>query len=132
MRGFLMVMLLVTGSVSAQGQSPKITGGWVELPSGGEASASAFAVIQNPTMYDVYLVSAASEVAGKVELREGDSDERKEPVIPAYGKLTMKPDGTHIVLMDLKRPLEEGESIPMTITTDSSLKLRFKAVVRKE
>jgi copper(I)-binding protein len=132
MRGFLMVTLLVTGSVSAQGQSPKITEGWVALPSGGETSASAFGVIQNPTMYDVYLVSAASEVAGKVEFREGDSDESKEPVVPAYGKLTLKPEGAHIVLMELKHPLEEGESVPITITTDSSLKLRFKAVVRKE
>jgi copper(I)-binding protein len=132
MHRFMMVMLLGAASGSAQDDNPKASEGWVKLSSEGETSASAFALVQNPSMYDVYLVSAASEVAGKVELRQGSDKEPKELMVAAYGKLTMKPDGAHVVLMDLKRPLEEGESIPITITTDSSLKIRFNAVVRKE
>ena len=127
--------VLLTASVSRGGQEPSASDGWVEAPAAEETSASAFAVVRNPTMYDIYLVSAASEIAGKVELRETSGGEAKpvpELTVPAYGKLTMGPDGAHLVLVDLKRPLEADESVPLTITTDGGVKLRVEATVRKE
>ena len=86
-------------------------------------------------MYDFYLVSAASDVAGKVEFRKTGDDEAKAVpnlTVPAYGKLSMGPDSVHLLLVDLKRPLQEDESVPLTLTTDDSVKLRIQAVVRKE
>ena len=77
-------------------------------------------------MYDVYLVSAASDVAGKVEFRKtGDGEAKAVPelTVPAYGKLTMGPDGVHLLLVELKRPLQEDESVPLTLTTDGNVKL---------
>ena len=34
--------------------------------------------------------------------------------------------------MELKRPLQEDESVPLTLTTDGNVKLGIQAVVRKE
>ena len=82
-----------------------------------------------------YLVSAASDVAGKVEFRKtGDGEAKAVPelTVPAYGKLTMGPDGVHLLLVELKRPLQEDESVPLTLTTDGNVKLGIQAVVRKE
>lgn len=131
MHRWIMAVLLAAATVLAQDDDPKASEAWVKLPSEGETSASVYAVVRNPGMYDVYLVSATSEVAGKVELKDG-GDGAKELTVPAYGKLTMKADGAHLVLIDLKRALEAGERVPLTITTDSSVKLRVRAVVRTE
>ena len=130
--GVGVTMTLLAG---AQGQEATASDGWVQLPAAGETTASAFAVVRNPTMYDVYLVSAASDVAGKVEFRKNGDGEAKavtELTVPAYEKLTMGPDGVHLLLVDLKRPLQEDESVPLTLTTDGSVELRIQAVVRKE
>ena len=64
-----MMAVLLLGML--QDDAPKASEGWVQLPADGETSASAFVVVRNPGMYDVYLVSGSSEVAAKVELRQG-------------------------------------------------------------
>ena len=134
--GVAVTMTLVAGAhLRAQGQEVTVAEGWVKLPPAGETTASAFVVVGNPTMYDVYLVSAASNVAGKVEFRkpgDGEAKAARELTVPAYGKLTMRPDGVHLLLVDLKRLLQEDESVPLTLTTDGNVKLRIQAVVRKE
>lgn len=120
-------------AVSAQEKRPEASEGWVQLPAEGEMGAQAFAVVRNPTMYDVYVVSASSEVAGKVELRDGaDGAAARELTVPAYGKLTMKADGAHVMLLDLERALVADESIRLILTTDGGDKLRIDAKVRKE
>lgn len=127
--------LLLLAGLSLGGQEPTAAEGWVRLPAEGEARAAAFVVVKNPTMYDVYLVSAVSEIAGEIEFREtsgGEAQAVPELTVPAYGKLTMGPDGAHLLLVDLKRPLEADESIPLTVTTDGGVKLTLKAVVRTE
>lgn len=134
--GVAVAMTLMAGvHVGAQGAEVTASEGWVELPAAEETTASAFAVVRNPTMYDIYLVSAVSDVAGKVEFRKPSDGEAKvtaELTVPAYGKLTMRPEGVHMLLVDLKRPLQEDESVPLTLTTDGNLKLRIQAVVREE
>lgn len=127
--------LLMGVHVSTGAQEPAASDGWVKLPAEGETSAGAFAVVRNPTMYDIYLVSAVSEVAGKIEFREtsgGDAKPMPELTVPAYGKLTMTPDGAHLLLVDLKHPLKKDEAVPLTITTDGGAKLSVNAVVRTE
>jgi copper(I)-binding protein len=134
--GLGVAMTLMAG-VHLNAQGPEVTAkeGWVELPAAGETTASAFAVVRNPTMYDIYLVSAVSDVAGKVEFRKSGDGEAKavaELTVPAYGKLTMRPDGVYLLLVDLTRPLQEDESVSLTLKTDGNVKLRIQAIVRKE
>jgi copper(I)-binding protein len=42
---------------------------------------------------------------------------------------TLKPGGLHIMLIDLKRPLKEGESFPLTLTLDGGGSLAFEVKV---
>jgi len=44
----------------------------------------------------------------------------------------MEPGGPHVMLLDLKRPLKEGDKIGLTIATDNAGTLEVAAVVRKE
>ncbi len=93
------------------------------------ATASVYLVINNPTMYDSYVMSATSDAAGKVELYSGD-----QPVanmtVAAYGSLALKTGGMFLRLSDLKRALKAGESITVTMMTDGGVTIVATAVVK--
>lgn len=97
------------------------------VPSG--ATASVYLDINNPTMYDIYVMSATSDVAGKVELYSAD-----KPVdnltVAAYGSLTLKAGGMFLRLSDLKRELKAGESITVTLVTDGGVTIVATAAVK--
>ena len=139
MRSFRLVgllMLISMGSASATLATQKAVaaaGGWVQLAAAGD-STEAFVTIENPTMYDVYLVSARSDVAGAITFRHGTAGatkEVKELVVPAFGTLVMTADGAHLWLSKLKRPLVDKDSVEIEITTDGNVALELKATVRK-
>lgn len=128
MLALITAMLLSTSAL----QEVSVSDASVELPGSEESSTRAFVVVKNPTMYDVYIVAAAAaDVASSVELKNGD-DGVKEMTVSAYGTLRMKSDGAHLVLTGLKRELDDGESISLTLTTDGNVKLKTQAVVREE
>lgn len=128
-----LAVMLLAGAVFSQDVT--VSDGWIQLPPEGASTARAFVQVKNPTMYDIYLVSADSDVAGKVEFRRATEDEAQtlpEITVPAYGSVSMGPAGVHLELLDLKRALSEDENISLTLTTDGSLKLEVQAVVRTE
>src|SRR5262245_10156198 len=76
--------------VAAQEKQPSVSSGWVKTPASGATSTEAYATVENPTMYAFYLLSATSDVAGTVELRQAGKDAALEEVtVPAYGTLDM-------------------------------------------
>ena len=134
----LVSAILAIGQAGAQEKRLNASGGWVKTPSPPDTRAMAFATVENPTSYVVYVVKATADVAGRVELRDGSlsGDARLKPVefltAPAYESLYMKVDGAHMMLLDLKRPLKEGDAVAITLTTDSGETLQVRAVVKKE
>lgn len=74
---------------------------------------------------DSLIGAAAPNIAERVELHSHSHDngimrmrQVDKVVIPAKGSAEFEPGGYHIMLMNLKRPLQEGQAIP--------LKLRFQ------
>ena len=133
-----MWVALAFAALAAQGKPVTASGGWVKLPAPGETQAMAFVTIENPTMYEIYVVSATADAAGKVELRDGGQSgaARLKPVAfisaPAYGRVDMEPAGPHLLLLDLKRPLKEGDKVALALSTDNAGTLEVAAIVRKE
>jgi len=123
--------------LTAQGKRVAATESWVKLPAPGDTQAMAFVTIENPTMYGIYVTSATADVAGKVELRDAgqSGDARLKPVefisVPAYDRVDMGPDGPHLMLLGLKRPLKEGDNVALTLSTDNAGMLEVAAIVRK-
>lgn len=73
------------------------------------------------------LVAASSPVAGVVEIHEMSMDGntmrmRAVPSLdlPAGKAVELKPGGYHVMLMDLKQALKDGESIDVTLTVESA------------
>lgn len=131
----VVVFLLVSGAVAhvtAQEKQPAVSSGWVKTPTAGATSTEAYATVENPTMYAFYLLSATSDVAGTVELRQAGKDAPLEEVtVPAYGTLDMDPKGYYLVLKDLKKPLAEGDKVSVTVVTELGVKLSVQATVKK-
>jgi periplasmic copper chaperone A len=72
------------------------------------------------------LVSVASPVAGIVEIHEMSmsGDVMKMHAVPGIdlpaGKaIELKPGGYHVMMMDLKRPLKAGDTVPLTLVIEA-------------
>ena len=72
------------------------------------------------------LVAASSPVAGIAEVHEMAMDGGVMKMralaggleLPAGKPVTLEPKGVHVMLMDLKRPLAAGETVPVTLVVE--------------
>jgi len=99
------------------------------------ATATALVTLENGTMYDVYLISATTDVAEAIEIRQkpqgaGAAALVKEVAVPSFGQLEMAAEGVHLALVRLKRRLEAGESIPLSLVLDNGTAVSVQAVVK--
>ena len=88
-------------------------------------------VISNPSMYSTYLVSATSDAAERVELRDARKKDApvREVEIPAYGALTLETKGVYLTLINLKKPLRAGARVEVLLANEAQVKTRLIAVV---
>jgi copper(I)-binding protein len=102
----------------------------------GSKSTAVFMTIENKGAVADRLVSAASPVAGIVEIHEMKIDggmmqmrEVKDIEVKPGTTVELKPGGYHIMLMDLKQPLKQGDSLPVTLRFEKAGALEIKASV---
>ena len=93
------------------------------------ATASVYLRINNPTMYDIYVTSATSDAAGKVEIYSGDR-RVQDLIVSSYGSLELKAGEMFLRLSDVKRVLKAGESVTVTMMTDGGVTIVATAVVK--
>lgn len=99
-----------------------ITAPWARASAGMMRTGAAYLTLGNAGAAGDRLVAVSTPVAGRAELhthlRDGDvmrmrSVEAIE--IPPGGKAELQPGGLHIMLMDLKAPLKQGETFPLSL-----------------
>jgi periplasmic copper chaperone A len=131
-------MLAALATLSAQAQTT-VKDPWVRGTVAQQKSTGMFAQITSAS--GGKLVSGSSPVAGVVEIHEMAMDGnvmkmRAVPVLdlPAGKAVDLKPGGYHMMLMDLKRELKAGETVPVTLVIEDANKKRetveVKATVR--
>ena len=131
--GLAALLALAVTAAGAQGQF-SASGAWVVEPGAGASSTSAYVVIENPSMYEAYVVEVTCDAAKSADIADGVADAAKavpELSVPAYGQTELKPGGVHIRLKDLTRPLQAGESVELTLTMDSGATITVTAPVKK-
>ncbi|WP_433654137.1 copper chaperone PCu(A)C [Nocardia sp. CA-128927] len=110
---------------------------WVKAADGGMSAA--FGELSNAGDKARTVVSATSPASSKVELHEVVADaggtKTMRPkaggfVIPAHGKVELRPGGDHIMFMGLTGPLRTGTETPVTLTFDDGSTTTFTAQVR--
>jgi len=124
------------GTASAQTGQLEVTNAWARATPGRSEIGAAYATIESPTADR--LVAAASPVAKKVELHTmtmSGTVMQMRPVaaidIPAGRLVTLAPDGLHIMLEGLKKPLRAGQSFPLTLTFEKAGKRTVEVAVQQ-
>ncbi len=142
--GVIVIILLLVVSVSACGGSKgpdiKISNPWARPSPKMATSGAAYMIIENKGKEDDALIGAESDVSNNTEIHEMVVDENSvmhmKPVegqrltIPARGKVELKPGGYHIMLINLKHQLQEGEIVHLTLKFEKSGEMKVDAPVK--
>ena len=119
----LTTMLFLSAPAFAEMTTDKVQ---VFETSEGMKNGAVFLTVKNTGNKSDALISASSDVAARTELHEmsetnGVMKMRKvEKIdIAAEQSVELKSGGYHIMLMDLKKPLKAGDTIPLTLTFES-------------
>ncbi len=116
--GFVLALLGATAQAQTTATDP-----WVRAPvSSAQKATGLFVTLQSAK--DTRLVSASSPVAGVVEIHEMKMDEgvmrmralKDGLPLPAGQAVALKPGGYHVMLIDLKQRLVQGDEVPFTLT----------------
>ncbi|WP_291915034.1 copper chaperone PCu(A)C [Limnohabitans sp.] len=113
---------------------------WVRATVAQQKATGAFMQLQSAQ--DAKLISAQSPVAGVVEVHEmamdgGVMKMRAVPSLPlpAGKAVDLKPGGYHVMLMDLKGQVKDGDTVPVTLVVEGQdgkrLTLELKVPARK-
>ena len=130
-------LMVSAGVFAAAADDVSVQEPYVRLAPPNAPATGAFMVIKNNGAKDVKLVKAENPASKITELHThlnegGVMKMRPVPAVdvPAKGEAVLKPGGLHVMLIDLKAPLKEGEIVPITLGFDdgSSKKVEAKVV----
>lgn len=119
-----LLALLLTGTACAQALN--VQNAWARATVQGQKATGVFMQITAPAA--TTLVGVTTPVAGLAEVHEmkmeGDVM-RMRPLpqgleLPAGTTVQLKPGGYHLMLMDLKVPLQKDSTIPLTLSLKDS------------
>jgi periplasmic copper chaperone A len=124
---FVAVIVALLCATPAWAGDVVVSGAWARATAPGQTDAAVqFSIV---SQQDVWLLNISSPVAESVELHtmkqeSGMMKMRRIPSLPlpAGRQIDLGVAGTHVMLIKLKHPLKEGDSIPLAITvqhTDS-------------
>ena len=116
-------ILAAAGLATAPAASAQVavTDPWVRGTVTGQKATGAFMQLKSPA--DTALVAAASPVAKIVEIHEMKMEGGMMKMnavdrlaLPAGKAVDLKPGGYHVMLMDLVKPLKDGDTVPLQLT----------------
>src|SRR6185312_11907598 len=108
-----------------------ISQAWSRATPGGAKIGGGFLTIENKGSAPDRLIGASADFAGKVELHEMAMNDGVMKMRPVEGGLTIEPGktvklapgGYHFMMMDLKKPLKQGEKLPITLQFEKAGKV---------
>ena len=111
---------------------------YVRLVPPGQQVTGAFFVLKNADDKDHKVIKAESPVAKVTELHTHVSENglmKMRPIkdieIKAKGEAALKPGGLHVMLIDLKQALKEGDNVAIKLTFEDNSSKEIAAPVRK-
>jgi hypothetical protein len=136
-----MAFLAAAGLAVASAASGQVTvtDAWVRGTVTGQKATGAFMQLKSPV--DTALVAAASPVAKIVEVHEMKMEGGMMKMnavdklaLPAGKAVDLRPGGYHVMLMDLVKPLKDGDTVPLQLTFEDKAgrkqTVEVKAVVK--
>ena len=134
----IVVLFVLTGLSFAQSKVV-VEDAWIgEVPPSSPVAA-AYMTIRNEGTADDKLLSVTTSVAGHTMIHETMVDDKGVAkmemidalVIPAGKSVTLKPGGTHVMLMDMKEPVTGKEKIVLDLKFENAGDIKVEAPVKK-
>jgi copper(I)-binding protein len=115
-----------------------ISQAWSRATPGGAKVGGGFLTIENKGTAPDRLIGVTAEVASKVEVHEMSMNNGAMTMRPLEKGLTidpgktvkLAPGGYHLMLMDLKNPLKQGEKLPITLEFEKAGKVQVSLDVQ--
>ena len=139
----LAISLLLGSSTAATADDVKagdlvISQAWSRATPGGAKVAGGYLTIENKGTAADRLVSVSADIAGKAEIHEMAMDNGVMKMRPldkgldiAPGKtVKLAPGGYHLMLMDLKSQLKQGDKVPVTLQFEKAGKVTLSLDVQ--
>ena len=118
-------------SVSAFAQTVVVSDPWIRATVTGQKATGAFMKITSKD--GAKITGVSSPAAGVTEIHEMkmEKDVMKMAAIPslnvpAGGAVELKPGSYHVMLMDLKAPLADKSTVPLTLTFENAQGVKSK------
>lgn len=118
---FVFIVAATLAAASPARAQVTVSDAWARAVVPGQLATGAFMRVTAAT--DATLVGAASPAAKIVEIHEMKMEGGVMKMnaidrlpLPAGKAVDLKPGGYHVMLMDLTRPLKEGDTVPLTLT----------------
>ncbi|MBS1139067.1 MAG: hypothetical protein H6R13_520 [Proteobacteria bacterium] len=135
---FAATLMFSAGVFAGAADNVSVQDPYVRLAPPNAPATGAFMVIKNNGDKDIKVLKADNPVSKVTELHThlnegGVMKMRPVPAIDikAKGEAVLKPGGLHVMLIDLKAPMKEGDVVPITlIFDDGSAKQVDAKVVR--
>lgn len=105
-----------------------ITDAWARVTLGNIANSAAYFSIENGGKSDDRLIDARGDISKKIELhthiRDGDVMRMRRldtgVAVPAGKSVAFAPGGHHVMLIGVKSPLKEGNTIALTLVFEKA------------
>ena len=133
MRALLFTLALAALPAWAQVQ---IENAWIRPTAPGAKVAAGYMVMKNSGTAADKLVSASSSAAEKVEthvtMKDGEILRMREVKgydIPAKGAFELKPGGAHLMFVNIKTPLAQGQKVQATLRFEKAGEQKVEFIV---
>ena len=108
-----------------------ITQAWSRATPGGAKIGGGYLTIENKGATPDRLIGGSADVAARVQLHEMTMADGVMKMRPVEGGLTidpgktvkLAPSGYHLMIMDLKSPLKQGDKVPVTLEFEKAGKV---------
>jgi len=122
---------------AAQTSEITIRDGWVQEAPPSQKITAAYMVIENHGKADIALKRATSPVVDVIELHKMELSDglmkmrRVESIkIPSVGEVELKPGGYHLMVIGLKQPLKEGDTVTISLEFNDGRRQSIEIPVR--
>lgn len=133
---FAASLMFSAGVLAGAADNVSVQDPYVRLAPPNAPATGAFMVIKNNGDKDIKVLKADNPASKVTELHThlnegGVMKMRPVPAIDikAKGEAVLKPGGLHVMMIDLKAPMKEGDIVPITLTFDDGSAKKVDAKV---
>ncbi|MCO7226435.1 copper chaperone PCu(A)C [Pleionea sp. CnH1-48] len=132
------VIMLSLWSVEGHSHSLKVTDSWARAVVEGQRVSAVYLTLENASDKMIEVVDVESDVSRSAMFhltQEQDGVARmlhqSSIQVPGENRVEFKPGGLHIMLMGIKKPLSEGQTIELDLVLKNGEVIKAKVPVKK-